>query len=107
MKEVGVEKGQALSTPLGPGAIMQGMWAVSTGSRAFAYPRNWAVLPGAPGRAPASQQLLRHCRRVGLVAGTALGTGKCLRGRPLLQAWGKVARVAGGPQAGVSVVKSW
>lgn len=86
---------------------MQGMWAVSTGGGALTYPRNWAVRPGAPGWAPASRQLLRHCRRVGLVAGTALGTGKSLRGRPLLQASGTRCQTSLGPQAGVSMVKSW
>lgn len=78
------------SAPLGLGAIMQGMWAVSTGGGALTYPRNWAVRPGAPGWAPASWQLLRHCRRVGLVAGTALGTGKSQGEATLAGLWDKV-----------------
>lgn len=71
---------------------MQEMWAVSTHQ-----PRNGAshlVLPVGPLSQP--EQLLLHCRRVGLAAGTALSPGRSLRGRPLRPAWGKVASVGVG-----------
>lgn len=69
---------------------MQGMWAVST-ERGLDLPKELG--------SPASQQLLRHCRRVGLVAGTDPGTGKS-KGEATLVGLGPGGQTSLRPQAG-------